>query len=77
MASDLDSQVTEIIELLERSVVFFAGLKVRDQDRERGYELFPYSEESPRHGGKTFWWGFDMVLEYKPGRTNQIKLPTH
>lgn len=33
VASDLDSQVTEIIELLERSVVFFAGLKVRDQDR--------------------------------------------
>ena len=29
MASDLDSQVTEIIELLEPSVVFFAGLDSR------------------------------------------------
>ncbi|CAI8601196.1 unnamed protein product [Vicia faba] len=31
VASDLDSQVTEIIELLERSVVLFAGLKKRAQ----------------------------------------------
>lgn len=48
------------------------------KDRERGYELFPYSEESPKRARRQdFLVGFDMVLEYKPGRTNQIKLPTH